>query len=274
MPRTRTYGLDVDTIAYAARVKAGSGVTILPEPLKQLNKFIVGIKKLGLWNSMVCWPMRSIHNAGRGSTLYGLGGVRVYNATLTNNANWSYNGINMSAVTSDNLSISNFIVSDLINGLNIIAYFIPSGSSPALTSNTNYFTVYYPSGNFPMFTYGHSGTGGTVNVMSNMYSNDGQRYFTGGANWSTLVRNQPICYSASLKKIFAISPTASITNQSNLLANVIRTSPNTLAIGPVNGDAACLLEFLIIIDNFDTVQNRLLIQNLYNKTLKTRQLYY
>ena len=92
MPRTRTYGLDVDTIAYAARVKAGSGVTILPEPLKQLNKFIVGIKKLGLWNSMVCWPMRSIHNAGRGSTVYSLGGLGTFNGTLQNSPVWNSDG--------------------------------------------------------------------------------------------------------------------------------------------------------------------------------------
>jgi hypothetical protein len=92
MPRTRTYGLDVDTIAYAARVKAGSGVTILPEPLKQLNKFIVGIKKLGLWNSMVCWPMRSIHNAGTGSTVYSLGGLGVFNGTMQNSPVWNRDG--------------------------------------------------------------------------------------------------------------------------------------------------------------------------------------
>jgi hypothetical protein len=92
MPRTRTYGLDVDTIAYAARVKAGSGVTILPEPLKQLNKFIVGIKKLGLWNSMVCWPMRSIHNAGTGSTVYSLGGLGTFNGTMQNSPVWNGDG--------------------------------------------------------------------------------------------------------------------------------------------------------------------------------------
>jgi hypothetical protein len=92
MPRTRTYGLDVDTIAYAARVKAGSGVTILPEPLKQLNRFIVGIKKLGLWNSMVCWPMRSIHNAGTGSTVYSLGGLGTFNGTMQNSPVWNRDG--------------------------------------------------------------------------------------------------------------------------------------------------------------------------------------
>ncbi len=93
MPKTRTYGLDKDTIAYAARVKAGSGVTILPENLKQINKFVVEIKKIGLWNSMVCYPMRSIHNAGKGNVIYGLGGLGVYNGSVSNALGWTQNGI-------------------------------------------------------------------------------------------------------------------------------------------------------------------------------------
>ena len=93
MPRTRTYGLDIDTIRYAQRVKSGSGATILPVPLKQINKFVIGVKKLGLWNSMVCWPMRGIHNAGTGSTVYSLGGLGVYNGTMVNSPTWGINGI-------------------------------------------------------------------------------------------------------------------------------------------------------------------------------------
>ena len=92
MPRIRTYGLDIDSIRYAQRVKSGSGTTILPEPLKQINKFVIGVKKLGLWNSMVCWPMRSIHNAGTGSTLYSLGGQGVFNGNVQNSAQWGYLG--------------------------------------------------------------------------------------------------------------------------------------------------------------------------------------
>ena len=92
MPRPRTFGLDKDTIAFAARVKAGSGRTILPENLKQINKFVIGTKKLGLWNTMVCWPMRSIHNAGTGSTVYSLGGLGTYNGTMTNSPVWNSDG--------------------------------------------------------------------------------------------------------------------------------------------------------------------------------------
>jgi len=272
MPRTRTYGLDVDTIAYAARVKAGSGVTILPEPLKQLNRFIVGIKKLGLWNNTICWPMRSIHNAGRGSTVYSLGG-NTYNGTLINNANWSYNGINMSAVTSDSIDVANFPINDLDNGLNVISYFVPSGPSPATDTGTTYFAINYSGTSTPLYRFGHSGTGGTSTVMLNFYSNDGLRYFSGGMNWANSVRNRPVCFAASTKQVFAITPADSIITGSNIAQAVIKTSPRTMNFQPNFGSGTCLLEFVIIIDNFNTVQNRLLIQNLYNKTLKTRQLY-
>lgn len=91
--RTRTYGLDRDTIAYANRIKIGSGKVLDSNALKQINKFVVGIKRMGLWNSMVCWPMRSIHNAGTGSTVYSLGGLGIYNGTMVNNLVWSGSGI-------------------------------------------------------------------------------------------------------------------------------------------------------------------------------------
>lgn len=104
MPRIRTYGLDIDTIRFAQRIKSGSGTTILPEPLKQINKFVVGIKKLGLWNSMVCWPMRSIHNAGTGSTVYSLGGLGIYNGTMVNSPTWSTDGVTSLVASAQGIS--------------------------------------------------------------------------------------------------------------------------------------------------------------------------
>lgn len=93
MPRTRTYGLDKDTLDFAARVKAGSGTTLMSEPLKQINKFVVGLKKLRMWNDIICWPMRNIHNAGTGSILYSLGGGGINNGNMFNGPSWGYNGI-------------------------------------------------------------------------------------------------------------------------------------------------------------------------------------
>jgi hypothetical protein len=102
--RTRTFGLDKDTTAFANRVYAGSDKKITGTPLKQLNKFVVGIKRLGLWNSMVAWPMRSIHNAGTGSTVYSLGGLGVYNGTMVNSPVWGLNGISFASGSSHKIT--------------------------------------------------------------------------------------------------------------------------------------------------------------------------
>ena len=40
-----------------------------------INAFVRGVKDLGLWDNMVCWPLRSAQNAGTGTTAYSLGGL-------------------------------------------------------------------------------------------------------------------------------------------------------------------------------------------------------
>ena len=136
MPRKRTYGLDIDTIAYATRVKVGSGVDILPENLKQINKFVVGVKKLGLWETMICWPLRSIHNAGKGSNVYSLGGLGIFNGTFQNTLEWNMKGI-IGQNASDTLIINSFSLSSITPSV-FIAYnrLNPSiGTQPNLTNS-------------------------------------------------------------------------------------------------------------------------------------------
>jgi hypothetical protein len=59
-----------------------------------INYFVKGIKRLGLWDDMVCWPLRSAQNAGTGSTAYSLGGLGNYNGTLVNGPTWGVDGVN------------------------------------------------------------------------------------------------------------------------------------------------------------------------------------
>jgi len=59
----------------------------------QINAFVLGIKNLGLYSSMVCWPLRSTQNAGTGTTAYSLGGLGTYNGTLIGGATWGASGI-------------------------------------------------------------------------------------------------------------------------------------------------------------------------------------
>ena len=60
---------------------------------QQISRFVTGIKDLGLWSSMVCWPLRSSQNAGTGTTAYSLGGLGTYNGTLTNGPTWGADGV-------------------------------------------------------------------------------------------------------------------------------------------------------------------------------------
>ena len=85
---------DGDAAAYFTR----AGVTD-PTAKSQISAFVKGLKGLGLWDSMVCWPLRSAQNVGSGATAYSLGGYGTYNGTLngTSLPTWGTNGITNSS---------------------------------------------------------------------------------------------------------------------------------------------------------------------------------
>ena len=62
-------------------------------PRQQIRDFAKGVNDLGLWNSMVCWPLRSSQNYGSGTTAFSLGGLGTYNGTLINGPVWTSDGI-------------------------------------------------------------------------------------------------------------------------------------------------------------------------------------
>lgn len=81
--------LDGDAAAYIARSGAQDRAAI--------NAFVRGVKALGLWESMVCWPLRSSQNAGTGTTAYSMGGLGSYDGILVNGPTWETDGISFSA---------------------------------------------------------------------------------------------------------------------------------------------------------------------------------
>lgn len=83
--------LDADAAAYIAR----SGAT----DRAAISAFVRGVKALGLWNNMVCWPLRSSQNAGNGDTVYSLGGLGTFNGTLVNGPAWGTSGIEFTSTT-------------------------------------------------------------------------------------------------------------------------------------------------------------------------------
>jgi hypothetical protein len=89
--------LDGDALQYCAT----SGAIDRPA----ISAFVRGVKQLGLWNSMVCWPLRSSQNAGTGTTAYSLGGLGTFNGTLTNGPTWGASGVNFN-VSNCNITVT------------------------------------------------------------------------------------------------------------------------------------------------------------------------
>lgn len=73
-------------------------------PRQQIYEFARGVNNLGLWNSMVCWPLRSSQNAGTGTTAYSLGGLGTYNGTLVGGPTWVADGVENTSANSINFN--------------------------------------------------------------------------------------------------------------------------------------------------------------------------
>lgn len=133
-----------------------------------INFFVKQIKNLGLWNSIVCWPLISTQNAGTGSTAYSLGGLGTYNGTLVNGPTWDIDGIDTSP---SNAYIE--IPQNFLNGANSIVG--QTGSMLAVFANfaTNFGLISNrgASGDFWVF--------GTRNSTTQIFSGSN---VTGAAN--------------------------------------------------------------------------------------------
>lgn len=116
--------LDPDAQAYFTT----AGVTDYTAKI-QISDFVKGVKNLGLYSSMVCWPLRSSQNAGTGTTAYSLGGLGTFNGTLTNGPTWGANGITFDG--SDD-----YLLTGYTGGLSAFSAF--SIATPNSTSGVQY----------------------------------------------------------------------------------------------------------------------------------------
>lgn len=93
MISNRTYGIDPDVIAYNARIVTAGNQSLNFQAIRDLNQFVISLKKINLWGSTVLWPLRSSQNAGNGTVAYSLGGRGLFNGTLSNGPIWGTDGI-------------------------------------------------------------------------------------------------------------------------------------------------------------------------------------
>jgi hypothetical protein len=82
----------------------GPIITGYSDSRRLISDFVRGIKSLGLWNSMVCWPLRASQNAGGGTTAFSLGGLGQFNGTLVNAPTWGANGMTFLLASAQGIS--------------------------------------------------------------------------------------------------------------------------------------------------------------------------
>jgi len=100
MIASKSYGLQNETRQYLRRLYA-YGKELAGADIADIDNFIKGLKQLNLWHSIICWPMRSIHNIGSGNIVLSLGGFHKKDATLISGSatfpSWGINGIIITA---------------------------------------------------------------------------------------------------------------------------------------------------------------------------------
>jgi len=149
-------GFDADAAAYFDR----AGVTDATAKA-QINAFVKGVKDLGLYNNMVCWPLRSAQNKGSGTTAYSLGGLITTNGTLTNGPTWGTDGITFDGIN-DYISIP-FASKSSYSNFNFGGIFMASandGTRISIQSNTPWIGVFSAS------IIGADDTGASVSLGS------------------------------------------------------------------------------------------------------------
>jgi hypothetical protein len=166
-------GFDADAVAYFER----AGVTDATAK-SQISAFVIGIKDLGLYNSMACWPLRSAQNAGTGATAYSLGGLGIYDGTLVNSPSWTTDGIDHTAASSQRTSFPIDLVPYGATGFSL--YF----AGKPKTGTQAFSMIFGQEGGTPSVQNGMIRLGATANAQIQINVN-----YTGGLATRTISAN-------------------------------------------------------------------------------------
>ena len=127
---------DPDAAAFCARSGASDRAAV--------SAFVRGVKDLGLWESMVCWPLRSEQNAGTGTTAYSLGGLGTFNGTLVDGPVWGPDGVTTLDLTTR--VTTSFPVASILSAGSL-------GHVAVVNADPIYFNYWFPTAwNFVGFT--------------------------------------------------------------------------------------------------------------------------
>lgn len=80
----------------------GTISNIVVNPRQQIINFVKGLKTLGLWNTVACWPLRSFQNSSTTLSIKSLGGLGTFDGTIANTSAavaWRTSGLYMTPVS-------------------------------------------------------------------------------------------------------------------------------------------------------------------------------
>lgn len=142
-------------------------------PRQQIRDFSKRVNDLGLWNSMVCWPLRSSQNAGVGLTAYSLGGLGRFDGTLVGGPTWGADGISFGGNTQYIEYSPQFNVNFTLGGYSVHAVW--SGLGVSVVSGEGSFLLFAsPSGEIQ--NVATTGVGGGTTWMPQSRNYNGNRY--------------------------------------------------------------------------------------------------
>jgi hypothetical protein len=213
MIQSKSYGLQNETRQYLRRLYA-YGRELAPTDVADIDNFVKGLKQLNLWQSSICFLMRSQHNLGTGNTILSLGGEQNVNGALVNSPTWGQNGITFSgtnyitAFLRKQIQTSEISIASVANSTTMA---IQNGYPYQLSISTN---SYNQNGHgFSIFSNGTSGNTWSIENIQNAVSysttsainnqtsrfNGGrlsqsgfQNYLNGTITTNTTVRNNQI----------------------------------------------------------------------------------
>jgi hypothetical protein len=76
--------LDFGTASSGISVNTSESTFISVNPQTLINSFVVQVKNAGIWNNMVCWPLRNFQNGNTSGTAFSLGGKASINLSILN----------------------------------------------------------------------------------------------------------------------------------------------------------------------------------------------
>lgn len=212
---TKTYGLQKETRNYLRRLYTFNR-ELAPSDIADLDNFIKGTKQLGIWQNMVCWPLRSQQNIGSGSTVLSLGGLGTFNGTMVNSPSWGTTGVTSLVTSAQGISVA-------FGNLSLTEQTL-FGVSRALVAGNGYVLI------------ARSSTGGTQNGMNLRSQEFGNAYSAiqqvGGStliNVGDLGSNTFLGYAAaantSTGQVIRFPSTISTNTSLSFSGNLINTDP-------------------------------------------------